>query len=117
MNSGVRPMPIYEYGCHGCGEITEHFIRGDIPPSVACSLCESEDTVKLISRVNFKLAKKGKYSDDFLERTLPAFRHKKETAQYFAEGKGSDESKITEISERIGERIDREIQGHFRKKK
>lgn len=110
-------MPIYEYGCNDCGEIDERLFRmeQEIPSSVSCPSCGSQDTVKLISRVNYKMAKKAKYSDDFIEKTMPSLKHRKETAKYFQEGKGSDEAKAFDISERIGEQIDREIHHHLRK--
>lgn len=110
-------MPIHEYGCNDCGEIDERlFLAGqEVPSSVACPGCGSQDTVKLISRVNYKMAKKAKYSDDFIEKTMPSLKHRKETSKYFQEGKGSDESKAFNISERIGEQIDRQIQHHFKK--
>lgn len=110
-------MPIFEYGCHACGEISELLIRGgkSTPASISCEHCGRENAIKLVSRVNYIVAKKAKYNDEFLGKAMPAFKNKKETGQYFTEGKGSDESKMFEMSEHIGNRIDRVLQTHFPK--
>ena len=81
-------MPLIEYGCYDCREISESLVRNRhaIPDSVECEHCESSNTVKLISRVNYKIHKKAKYDDDFLGKAMPAMMKKKETAEYFAEG-------------------------------
>lgn len=112
-------MPIYEYRCQGCGRVTERLIRGSatIPSSATCAHCGSEDTVKIISRVNFKTHKKPKYSEEFLGKAMPAMKSMKDTAPYFAEGGGgSDEAKMHEMGEQIGERIDRVLDTQFPKK-
>ncbi len=116
---GEGTMPLYEYGCYSCGAISEVLIRpGTAPPdTIACRSCASEDTVRLVSRVNFRIYKKPKYSEEFLDKAMPFLKTQKETAPYFAEGpKASDEAKAFEISERIGERIDRMLQRHLPKK-
>ena len=112
-------MPLIEYGCHDCREISESLVRNRhaIPASVQCEHCESSNTVKLISRVNYKIHKEAKYDDDFLGKAMPAMMKKKETAEYFAEGsKASDEAKMFEMGEQIGGRIDRMIESNFPKK-
>jgi hypothetical protein len=64
---------------------------------------------KLISRVGFKVAKPARYGEDFLHKARPFLRAQKETAEYFAEGRGSEDSKTFELAEQIGERIDRTL--------
>jgi hypothetical protein len=64
---------------------------------------------KVISRVGFKVAKPVKYGEEFLHKARPFLRAQKETAEYFAEGRGSDDSKTFELAEQIGERIDRTL--------
>ena len=64
---------------------------------------------KLISRVGFKVAKPAKYGEDFLHKARPFLRAQKETAEYFAEGKGSEDAKTFDLAEKIGERIDRTL--------
>jgi putative FmdB family regulatory protein len=113
-------MPLIEYGCYECGKVSESLVtdRNAIPETTKCEHCDSDDTVKLVSTVNFKMFRKAKYDDDFLGKALPAMRKKKETAEYFAEGsKSSDEAKMFEMGEQIGSRIDRMIERNFPRKK
>lgn len=111
-------MPLFEYGCYDCAKVSEILVRkGPVPTTIQCPHCESDHTLKLVSRVHFKTYKKPKYDDDFLGKALPSMRKKKETAELFAEGeKASDEAKMFQMSERIGESIDKEIGRHFPKK-
>ena len=59
--------------------------------------------------VSFKVAKPSKYSEAFLHKARPFLRAQIETAQYFAEGKGSEDAKTFQLAERIGARIDRTL--------
>ncbi|MBM3925522.1 MAG: hypothetical protein FJ320_05975 [SAR202 cluster bacterium] len=113
-------MPLIEYGCYKCREVSEVLVkdRNNIPDTAKCEYCGSEETTRLISQVNYKVQKKAKYNDDFLGKALPAMRKKKETAEFFAEGKGSDDSKMFELGEQIGGKIDNMIEKNiFRRKK
>jgi len=112
-------MPLIEYGCYDCKKISESLIRdrNAIPGSAKCEHCSSTNTIRLISKVNYKIQKKAKYDDDFLGKAMPAMMKKKETAEYFAEGpRASDEAKMFEMGEQIGTRIDRMIESSFPKK-
>lgn len=44
-------MPIYEYRCDKCGEVTELLVLGQ-PETPVCKQCGSEDLVKCISAAN-----------------------------------------------------------------
>lgn len=45
-------MPIYEYRCHDCGKKFEFlFLSSQTTPTVHCKHCQSQNVVKLISRV------------------------------------------------------------------
>lgn len=44
-------MPIYEYRCEKCGEVTELLVLGK-EPKPACKECGSEDVMKLMSAHN-----------------------------------------------------------------
>ena len=44
-------MPIYEYRCEKCGEVTEHLALGKAEKPV-CKGCGSDDLVKLMSAAN-----------------------------------------------------------------
>jgi putative FmdB family regulatory protein len=42
-------MPIYEYKCRDCGNITEIFQKTSAPKTVNCRHCSSDDTEKIFS--------------------------------------------------------------------
>jgi putative FmdB family regulatory protein len=104
-------MPVFEFRCKKCEAVTEVLCRG---PGLAkhqatCGQCGSKAMAKMISRVSFKVVKPAKYSEDFLHTARPFLRRQKETAEYFAEGKGSEDARTFDLAERIGERIDRTL--------
>jgi putative FmdB family regulatory protein len=102
-------MPLFEFRCRKCEAVTEVLRLGSDLPDVICPSCGSASMIKIISRVSFKLARRNKYSEDFLDKAKPFLKTQKETAQVFAEGKGSEDSKTFQIAERIGEKIDRTL--------
>jgi putative FmdB family regulatory protein len=104
-------MPLFEFQCKECQAVTEVLCRGARPTKheATCDQCGSRATAKVISPVSFKVTKSTKYSEDFLHKARPFLRRQKETAEYFAEGKGSEDSRTFELAERIGERIDRTL--------
>jgi putative FmdB family regulatory protein len=101
-------MPLFEFQCKKCNAITEALRPADCVarPAVACARCGSRATIKIISPVSFKIARPAKYSDAFLDKARPFLKSQKETAQFFAEGKGSEDAKTFQLAEKIGERID-----------
>jgi putative FmdB family regulatory protein len=112
-------MPLFEFRCKKCKAITEVLILGIGSEShaVSCATCGSAVTAKLVSRVTFKVAKPTKYSEEFLHGARSFLRSQKETAELFAEGKGSDDSKTFQMAEQIGERIDRTLVARMPKQK
>jgi len=49
-------MPLYEYLCNSCGELTEHECKmADRPKQVRCEHCSSTNTQQLISGTSFML--------------------------------------------------------------
>ncbi|SVD94159.1 uncharacterized protein METZ01_LOCUS447013, partial [marine metagenome] len=52
-------MPLHDYGCYNCGEVTERLIkdRYNIPDSVSCGQCGSAETIKMAPLVHFKMYK------------------------------------------------------------
>ncbi len=104
-------MPLFEFRCGKCHAVTEALCQGTGSDhgAVSCARCGSRALSKMISRVSFKIAKPAKYSDAFLHQARPFLRARKETARYFAEGKGSEDARTFELAERIGERIDRTL--------
>ena len=104
-------MPLFEFVCRKCGTVTEALVLGpaDERGTVACAKCGSRATTKVVSQVSFKVAKAAKYSEEFLHRARPFLKTQRETAEAFAEGKGSEDSRTFKLAERIGERIDRTL--------
>jgi putative FmdB family regulatory protein len=45
-------MPIYEYRCEKCEERYEEFLHTSDKPAPPCPKCGSEDTERLMSRIN-----------------------------------------------------------------
>ena len=104
-------MPLVDYGCRSCGQITERLIRSrEIPDTVECKNCGSEDTIKQVSLFHHKMYSKPKYNEQFVEKSLPFLRSQKGIDADLAEGKGSEESRAARISESIGTQIDRVIE-------
>jgi putative FmdB family regulatory protein len=104
-------MPLFEFQCKKCNAITEALVHGDTAAraAVACAQCGSRATSKIISPVSFKIGKPAKYSDAFLQKAQPFLKSQKETAQFFAEGKGSEDAWTFQLAENFGERIDRTL--------
>ena len=104
-------MPLFEFLCKKCDAVTEvlRLASGSEKRAVNCARCGSLATSKVISKVSFKVAKPTKYSEAFLHNARPFLRAQKETAQYLAEGKGSEDAKTFQLAERIGARIDRTL--------
>jgi putative FmdB family regulatory protein len=103
-------MPLFEFRCRKCQAVTEVLFRSvGSENHVTCAQCGSSATAKVVSRMSFKVAKAAKYSEDFLHKARPFLRAQKQTAEFFAEGKGSDDAKTFRLAEQIGDRIDRTL--------
>jgi putative FmdB family regulatory protein len=105
-------MPLYDYHCNECRQVTEVLVHrsADAGKPPRCPHCGSPRMLKLVSIVNFKIATKSAYSDDFMHRALPFLRQQPETAHRFAEGKGSDDARAFQIAEHIGQEIDQRLE-------
>ncbi len=104
-------MPLFEYRCSKCEGLTEALIQcgGSEGEPVTCAHCGCAAVTKLLSRVSFKVARRAKYSDEFLDKAKPFLKTQRATAGYFTEGKGSDDAKTFQLAEQIGKRIDRTL--------
>jgi putative FmdB family regulatory protein len=104
-------MPLFEFLCRKCRAVTEALVLRweDASGAVECAQCGSRATTKIVSQVSFKVAKAAKYSEEFLHKARPFLRGQRETAQSFAESKGSEDARTFQLAERIGERIDRTL--------
>lgn len=58
-------MPIYEYRCDGCGEMSEALQKVDEPPLEACPKCGQPTLKRVISATVFRLKGRGWYETDF----------------------------------------------------
>jgi putative FmdB family regulatory protein len=104
-------MPLFEFICRKCATVTEVLVRGfaDESAAVRCVQCGSRATTKVVSRVSFKVAKAAKYNEEFLHKARPFLRSQRQTAELFADAKGSEDSRTFQLAERIGEGIDRTL--------
>ena len=104
-------MPLFEFICRKCAAVTEVLVRGfaDESAAVRCVQCGSRATTKVVSRVSFKVARAAKYNEEFLHKARPFLRSQRQTAELFAEAKGSEDSRTFQLAERIGEDIDRTL--------
>lgn len=104
-------MPLFEFACRKCGTVTEALVLGAAGErgAIACAQCGSRATTKVLSQVSFKVAKAAKYNEEFLHKARPFLRSQRQTAELFAEAKGSEDSRTFQLAERIGKGIDRTL--------
>ena len=57
-------MPLYEYRCKGCGEVSEFLQRFDDPPKETCPKCKGQ-LERLLSAPAFHLKGSGWYKTDY----------------------------------------------------
>lgn len=79
-------MPIYEYVCSKCAEITEKLQRFDDPPLKTCSSCGGR-LKKIVSNTSFVLKGGGWYKDGYSSAG---------TTSSSGNGKGASETKKTD---------------------
>lgn len=58
-------MPIYEYQCTACGEVTEALQKMSDPPLTECPACGASALRKKVSAAAFRLKGGGWYETDF----------------------------------------------------
>ena len=67
-NGGVNNMPIYEYQCNVCDEITEEFDKiTSTNKTIECSLCGQPST-RIMSLGSFHLKGAGWYKDGYSDK-------------------------------------------------
>ncbi|MDR0548115.1 MAG: zinc ribbon domain-containing protein [Deltaproteobacteria bacterium] len=63
-------MPLYEYECHGCGQVTEALQKFADAPLTVCPKCGGRLT-KLMSLNSFALKGSGWYATDYANKSGP----------------------------------------------
>jgi putative FmdB family regulatory protein len=56
-------VPIYEYLCEACGNLTERMQKMSDPPPQKCPECGSRKIARMMSRTSFQLRGGGWYAD------------------------------------------------------
>lgn len=77
-------MPIYEYQCQHCGEVTEKLQKHSDAPLTDCPNCQKAELKKIISGTSFQLKGTGWYVTDFRDKNKPETKakdQKKDTKQ------------------------------------
>jgi len=65
-------MPIYEYRCKKCGEVSEYIQKFSDAPITDCEKCGSPGTLeKLMSLSSFQLKGSGWYLTDYARKNMP----------------------------------------------
>jgi putative FmdB family regulatory protein len=83
-------MPIYEYGCESCGQVTEILQKLSDAPLKKCPHCSGK-LKKLMSLNTFHLKGSGWYVTDYAGKKAPETKAEKEST----ETKSSDKPKET----------------------
>ena len=71
-------MPIYEYTCEKCGQVTEVMQKVSDPPPPRCDNCGSKKLAKVVSLTSFHLKGGGWYKDLYGSSGNTATASKKE---------------------------------------
>lgn len=64
-------MPIYEYGCNRCGEVTEVLQRVNEAAPSKCPKCGGK-VARVVSRSSFQLKGSGWYLTDYSSKGTPS---------------------------------------------
>jgi putative FmdB family regulatory protein len=87
-------MPIYEYECQKCHELTEVMQKMSDPPPAKCPKCGAKKLQRVMSQTSFQLKGEGWYITDYSRKD----KEKKGAGKTKDEG-GSSESKSDTKSE------------------
>jgi putative FmdB family regulatory protein len=90
-------MPIYEYQCAACGEITEKWQKFSEAPLSVCPQCGGSLT-KLISNCSFHLKGGGWYVTDYASGSRPNSSTSAEKADKAGDSSGNDAGEKSETS-------------------
>ena len=98
-------MPLYDYACQSCGQITELLLKTpqEHPP---CQACGSTQTKRQLSTFAIKTQTQSKYTEQFQQSAIPFLKGQ---APGLFEGAGSEEAKAHKLTEAIGQRVDKAL--------
>jgi putative FmdB family regulatory protein len=65
-------MPIYEFKCQSCGEVTESLQKTTDPYPTQCPICKTGRLEKMMSATGFTLKGEGWYVTDFKNKPTSA---------------------------------------------
>ena len=88
-------MPIYEYRCTKCGDLSEVMQRVSDPPKRKCRNCSGR-LEKLISRTAFHLKGGGWFSEDYTPGSKEKSKEKKKQEAKGESSTPAESSKSTE---------------------
>lgn len=87
-------MPIYEYKCSACGELTEFMQKINEEPKTECPFCHAMALQRQISAVGFQLTGSGWYATDFKNQS----KTKKDTSSETPPSSKEDKTKETKTN-------------------
>lgn len=87
-------MPIYEYRCQSCDNVSEAFVRNGKEPT-ACPECGEESLKRLISKAGIIFKGSGFYVTDSKSSSNPASASSSDTSSTKAESKSESGSSDT----------------------
>ena len=82
-------MPIYEYQCAACGEVTELVQKFSDPLATECPHCHQHDLKKLVSAAAFHLKGQGWYVTDFKDKPKDPNEKKQDKPEKTVDNKDS----------------------------
>jgi putative FmdB family regulatory protein len=91
-------MPLYEYACEKCGELTEVMQKVSDPAPAKCPHCGSKKLSKVMSRTSFQLKGGGWYAEGYSSGSANAKKATGSESSSSAEKSSSKPEKKTSSS-------------------
>ena len=99
-NGGANNMPIYEYRCNSCDEITEEFDKiTSTVKTIECSFCGQSST-RIMSLGSFHLKGSGWYKDGYGDKKTMSEDEKIERSTVKTTSTNTGTGKTTTVSEK-----------------
>lgn len=94
-------MPIYEYQCTSCGEVSELVQKFSDPPATECPHCHQHDLKKLVSAAAFHLKGQGWYVTDFKDKAKATTEKAQDKTEKTVDNKDSTTSTAKDSSKDV----------------